>query len=473
ARGRLALMDALLLDAAHRHGIRAADGLQLVSAANLVRLPFDPAMALLIVPADGASNADADGAPATASANAGTAPAHAATGNADADAVPADAAPATAPADAATADAATADAAPLHPDGFEPNVLPGRGAMSADPLTLLRRLYPADHLVLGLGDHADTTLSDLDPGALAAGGWVLPALRWEAALTSPHALPWLAARLRAPDGCPWDREQDHRTLRKFLLEESYEVYDALDAGSTPELAEELGDLLLQIVLHAQYAAEAGVFDLSDVYAGIMSKIVRRHPHVFGDVKADTAQEVIRNWESIKANERADEAAQSAQASQSASSEPGAVAAPTRPSDPDMPGAFAGLSRSLPALAYANEMQERAAGLGYDWPDVAGVIDKLEEEAVELLEATDQAGRDEEYGDLLFVVVNLGRKLGVDPEASLRQASRKFAARFAKVERFAAAEGLRLRALDLDGLDELWQRAKAQEREEAAMAGTKA
>ncbi|MEO7118011.1 MAG: nucleoside triphosphate pyrophosphohydrolase, partial [Candidatus Limnocylindrales bacterium] len=134
-------------------------------------------------------------------------------------------------------------------------------------------------------------------------------------------------------------------------------------------------------------------------------------------------------------------------------------------------AFAGLSRSLPSLAYADEMQQRAAGLGYDWPDLAGVIDKIEEEAVELLEAPDQVARDEEYGDLLFVVVNLGRKLGVDPEASLRAASRKFASRFAKVERFAAQEGLRLRALDLDGLDELWQRAKAQEREEAEMAGT--
>ncbi len=127
-------------------------------------------------------------------------------------------------------------------------------------------------------------------------------------VASPYGLPWLVARLRAPDGCPWDREQDHRSLRKFLLEESYEVYDALDAGSTPALAEELGDLLLQIVLHAQYAAEAGVFDMTDVHRSVMTKIVRRHPHVFGDVVADSSADVLRNWEQIKAGERASRSA---------------------------------------------------------------------------------------------------------------------------------------------------------------------
>ena len=266
------------------------------------------------------------------------------------------------------------------------------------------------------------------------------------------------ARLRAPGGCPWDREQDHLSLRPFLLEEAYEVYDALDAAPGPKLAEELGDLLLQIVLHAQYAAEAGIFDLSDVQRSIMTKIVRRHPHVFGDGAARTAGEVIRDWEVIKADERA------------AAVDDGA---PTTPADPDMPAAFAGLSRSLPALAYADEMQDRAASLGYDWPDLEGVIDKVAEEATELLRANDQAERVEEYGDLLFVIVNLGRKLDIDPEASLRAASRKFARRFAGVERLAGERHLQLRALGLDELDDLWQDVKREEaaaRDEQAAAG---
>jgi MazG family protein len=250
-------------------------------------------------------------------------------------------------------------------------------------------------------------------------------------------------RLRQPDGCPWDREQDHRTLKPFLLEETYEVYDALDGGATPELAEELGDLLLQIVLHAQYAAEAGVFDLSDVQRGITAKIISRHPHVFGDVQADTAAEVMRNWEQIKADERA-------------------AGGDSRVPDPEMPAAFKGLSRSLPALAYADEMQGRAASLGYDWPDLEGVIDKIAEEATELLAATTDDDRHEEFGDLLFVLVNMGRKLGIDAEAALRSASRKFASRFARVERLADQEGLQLKALGLDALDDLWQLAKREE-----------
>ncbi|MEO7118052.1 MAG: MazG family protein, partial [Candidatus Limnocylindrales bacterium] len=293
-------MDELLLDAERRHGIRAADGLQIVGLGRLATRPFDPAMALLILPVGAAQDPGS---------------------------------------------------------GFDPPSLPGRSARGSDPVTLLRRLYPADHPVLGFGDESDTTLAEIDTIALPV---LLPALEWQAAITSPHALPWLAARLRAADGCPWDREQDHRTLRRFLIEETYEVYDALEHGSTPQLAEELGDLLLQIVLHAQYGAEAGTFDLTDVYAGIMAKIVRRHPHVFGDIEAATTQDVVRNWESIKATERAD------------------AAGVAKPDDPDMPAAFAGLSRSLPSLAYADEMQQRAAGLGYDWPDLAGVIDKIEE-----------------------------------------------------------------------------------------------
>ena len=263
----------------------------------------------------------------------------------------------------------------------------------------------------------------------------------------------LVARLRAPNGCPWDREQDHLTLRPFLLEEAYEVYDALEQGSTPELAEELGDLLLQIVLHAQYGAEAGVFDLADVQRGIFTKIVRRHPHVFGDVVANSADEVIRNWEQIKVGERA------------------AAAEAGEPKASRGLGRHAGRVRRPFEIAAGPhlraEMQGRAAGLGYDWPDLEGVIDKIAEEASELLAASERADIAEEFGDLLFVVVNLGRKLGVDPEASLRAASRKFASRFARVERLAAGRGVELRALGLDALDDLWQEAKREERDGAS------
>jgi MazG family protein len=262
------------------------------------------------------------------------------------------------------------------------------------------------------------------------------------ALASPHALPWISARLRAPDGCPWDREQDHVTLRRHLLEEAHEVYEALEDGSTPRLAGELGDLLLQVILHAQFAAERGVFDLSDVYRAIGEKVVRRHPHVFGDEQADTPAEVSRNWERIKSAER-DERGES------------------------RAGALSGISASLPALAASQEMQERAASLGYDWPDLEGVIDKIGEEAGELLAADDAAQRAEEFGDLLMVMVNLGRRMGIDAEAALRAANRKFRTRFEAVLALAQERGLELERLDLDALDDLWREAKAAGRADAA------
>ena len=191
-------------------------------------------------------------------------------------------------------------------------------------------------------------------------------------------MPWISARLRQPDGCPWDREQTHQSLRKHLLEEAYEVYDALEAGATPELAGELGDLWLQVVLHAQLAAEEGVFDLADVQAAIASKIVRRHPHVFGDAVARTASDVNRQWERIKADERAT-AAEAEDAATDGSGTP-AVAK----------SALDGISSSMPALAASQEMQERAANLGYDWPSIDGVLDKVVEEADELRDAASDA-----------------------------------------------------------------------------------
>jgi tetrapyrrole methylase family protein / MazG family protein len=388
------LADPVLADLLGRGGVRIADGLQLVAVDRLAARPIEPGMALLLLPPEAQPKAGL-----------------AATGQAP---------------------------------------LPGRHGHGSDPVALLRRLYPHEHPVLGAA--GDLTVGTADARTLAGAAHLLPALEDGLNVASAFSLAWLVDRLRQPDGCPWDREQDHRTLKPFLLEETYEVYDALDGGSTPELAEELGDLLLQIVLHAQYAAEAGVFDLTDVQAAVTSKIIRRHPHVFGDVQAETAGEVMRNWEQLKAAERARVAEDAAAAGDAAAG------------DPDMPAAFAGLSRSLPALAYADEMQGRAASLGYDWPDLEGVIDKIAEEASELLAASGAQQRHEEYGDLLFVMVNLGRKLGIDPEAALRSASRKFASRFARVERLADDQGLQLRAIGLDALDELWQEAK---REEAA------
>ena len=328
----------------------------------------------------------------------------------------------------------------LPPVGNDGRALAGRHGHGDDPAVLLQRLYPATHPVL-LSD-GETTVASLDAADLATAPHLLPALDDIANVASPFGLSWLVARLRQPDGCPWDREQDHLSLRPFLLEETYEVYDALEGGSTPTLADELGDLLLQIVLHAQYAAEEGVFDMADVQRSVTSKIIRRHPHVFGDVEAATAEDVMRNWEQLKAAERAKGGVTSGSA--------------------DMPAAFAGLSNSLPALSYADEMQDRAASLGYDWPDLEGVIDKIAEEASELLAARNEAERHEEYGDLMFVIVNMGRKLDIDPEASLRAASRKFASRFARVERLADTQGLQLKELGLDALDELWQEAKREE-----------
>lgn len=382
----------LLATIERRHHLSVADGLQVAGPTALAVRPIDPLWPLLVLPSDDETVPGA--------------------------------------------------AAALAEGEFRPTALPGRGAHPTEALPLLRTLYPADHPALSLAEAADTTVGRLTEADLAAGAWLVPAVAPGASTVSPFDLPWLVARLRAADGCPWDREQTHLSLRKHLLEEAYEVYDALEAGSTPALADELGDLLLQVVLHAQYGAEAGVFDLADVQAAIGAKIVRRHPHVFGEAHVESVGDVLRNWETIKAAERA-------------ASGPRVAGE----ADPRMPASFAGLSRSLPALAYAQEIQERAASLGYDWPDLEGIIDKVGEEAAELLAAERPAERAEEFGDLLLVLVNLARRLGVDAEAALRGASAKFAARFAHVERLAESRQVRLRDLSLDELDELWVMAK--------------
>jgi len=261
------------------------------------------------------------------------------------------------------------------------------------------------------------------------------------------------ARLRAPGGCPWDREQTHETLRTYLIEESYEVLDAIENGNAEDLAEELGDLLLQILFHADMARETGAFDISDVITGIHDKMVRRHPHVFGDVKAETSGEVLKNWAQLKAKEKQ-------------ASSPKAAA-----SQNPAPSTLDGVPRNLPALLEAYQMTRRAAQVGFDWERVEGIFEKLEEETTELRAAlleSDRRAAEEEVGDLLFSVVNLARFLGLDPEVTLKHSNLKFKNRFQEMEREASHSGQRLSELSKEKLEELWDTAKAKARAQISL-----
>jgi len=400
------MLDALVAEARERHGLDVAAGIQVVAAERVIATPIEASRPLLIVPLALLGGAPGSGGPPS--------------------------------------------------DLERPASLPGRhGPGGRDAIAVLRRLYPGDAIVARLAapapsaeadarvNEATTTVASLSASDVASPLYV-PPIAAELASAGPWAMPYISDRLRQPDGCPWDREQTHATLRKHLLEETYEVYDALERGATPELAEELGDLLLQVVLHAQLAAEAGVFDLTDVQASIARKIVRRHPHVFGDAVARTSGDVNRQWERIKADERA-EAADATEAASAPKS------------------ALDGISSSMPALAASQEMQERAAALGYDWPDIGGVLEKVAEELGELARAEGPAEQHEEFGDLLLVVVNVARKLGIESEAALRAANGKFRGRFRRVERMVRERGVAMRDLDFATLDELWDAAKAEER----------
>jgi tetrapyrrole methylase family protein/MazG family protein len=266
-------------------------------------------------------------------------------------------------------------------------------------------------------------------------------------LTAAAGLPAFqetVARLRAPGGCPWDREQTHQSLRPYLLEETYEVLAALDADDYAALAEELGDLLLQIVLHVQIAAEENDFLMADVIHAIDAKLRRRHPHVFGDRAVSGVSEVLVNWQAIKRAERNHAPATFAD---------GPAAAPLK-------SVLDGVPRAMPALAYSQSLGERVARVGFDWPDVPGVLDKVAEEARELAGAETPAAREAELGDLLAAIVNLARWLRVDAESALRAASDRFNRRFRTVERLADRRGLELTALDAATLDALWEEAKA-------------
>jgi len=239
----------------------------------------------------------------------------------------------------------------------------------------------------------------------------------------------IISRLRAPDGCPWDREQTHASLREDLLEECYEVLEALDEGDSGKLCDELGDLMMHIVLQTQIATESGEFKLEDVLTSINTKLIHRHPHIFGSQKVRDAGEVAHNWEVLKREERG--------------------------VDTSM---LASVPRQMPALSYSQEIQRRVARVGFDWEDINGIIDKLSEEVKEFKQATDEQ-KAQEFGDLLFVLVNIARRLGIDSEAALREANKRFYRRFIYMEGICHQRGLNFAELSFDEQNALWEEAK--------------
>jgi MazG family protein len=258
------------------------------------------------------------------------------------------------------------------------------------------------------------------------------------------ALVGLMQRLLAPGGCPWDREQTLETLIPYLVEETYEVVDAVAGGDLDDHREELGDLLLQVVFQAELRHAEGAFGIDDVARGIVAKLVRRHPHVFGDVKAQTSGEALASWARLKAEEKAEKGAGKKR----------------------RPSALDGIPRSAPALLRASRAGEKAGAVGFDWPDAAGPRQKVTEELVELDQALAGGDRDriaEELGDTLFAVVNLARKLGLDAESTLRAAADRFATRFAHLETALADQGRSVRDASPEEQDRLWQAAKTAER----------
>jgi tetrapyrrole methylase family protein / MazG family protein len=298
----------------------------------------------------------------------------------------------------------------------------------------------------------------------------------------------LQGRLRGPNGCPWDREQTHQSLRKFLIEETYEVLDAMESDDPRKFASELGDLLLQIVFHSILAEETGAFTVSDVIESIHTKMVRRHPHVFGNAKAKDSAAVLKKWEQIKAEERAEASGNGSEgeASTGAAKHTGSI--------------LAGVPRSLPAVLEAYQLTRRAAHIGFDWDNLAGIFDKLEEEKREIFASLESATQEsvaerrpadalppqgsvgarhavpvstsravpanehleEEVGDLLFAAVNVARFLGADPEIALKKANRKFLTRFQWMESTAASEGHRLADVPRERMEELWDLSKSQQ-----------
>src|SRR6202165_1255424 len=259
------------------------------------------------------------------------------------------------------------------------------------------------------------------------------------------------ARLRAPKGCPWDREQTHQSLRTYLIEEAYEVLEALESGNDDKFVEEMGDLLLQIVFHSQIAGEEGRFTVTDVIREIHDKMIRRHPHVFGKTRAKDSAEVLRNWEQIKAEERRTSGKQS--------DSNGGGKTPKETSLLD------GVSRALPATLEGFQLTRKASRIGFDWEDAGGIFEKMAEETRELqnaLDAREQPKIEEELGDLLFAAVNLARFLKVDPEIALKKANAKFSRRFRSMEKLAAESGREFKDLAREQMEAFWDAAKKSE-----------
>lgn len=245
----------------------------------------------------------------------------------------------------------------------------------------------------------------------------------------------IMARLRGENGCPWDLEQDHDSLKRYLLEESYEVIDAIERRSDADLCDELGDLLLQVVFHAQIAAEQGRFTIDDVVDGINAKMIRRHPHIFGQAQAEDSAQVLSMWEAIKAQERS-----------------------TSGAKVEKRGLMK-INQNLPALMMAQKVQDKASRVGFDWPDITGPQEKLKEELEELQAASTQEERLDEFGDVMFALVNLARFLQVDAEEALRHTVKKFIERFTYIEQSMENRGLHWGDASLDQLDQLWNEAK--------------
>jgi tetrapyrrole methylase family protein/MazG family protein len=241
----------------------------------------------------------------------------------------------------------------------------------------------------------------------------------------------IIARLRGSDGCPWDKKQNHKSLRDSLLEECYEVLEALDVGNSKRLSVELGDLLMQVVFHAQIASEAGKFGIDDVIKSITTKLIRRHPHVFDSVYVRDSDEVLANWEEIKKGERQKDASM-----------------------------LDGVPRAMPSLAYSQEIQGRVARVGFDWVEDAGVINKLAEEVGEFRKAPNNEQREAEFGDMLFTLANIARRWDIDLESALRQANNRFYQRFTHMEKLCRQRGLDFVSLSFDEQNELWEEAKA-------------
>jgi tetrapyrrole methylase family protein/MazG family protein len=260
-------------------------------------------------------------------------------------------------------------------------------------------------------------------------------------------------RLREPGGCPWDIEQNHQTLRTYLIEEAYEVLDAIESGEDEKFVEELGDLLLQVTFHSQIASEANRFSISDVIQSIHDKMIRRHPHVFGDVEAKNSEEVLRNWQKIKTQERIEKE--------------GAPAG-----EPKRESALDGVPKSIPATLEGLQLTKKAARIGFDWANAAGVFAKVREETTELehtLEHGTAIEAEEELGDLLFAVVNLARFLHIDPEIALKRANGKFVRRFHEMERLASTRGRKFEDVPRPEKESLWNSAKELKAAQAAAA----